>query len=96
LAQKIHNWLTIDSTKIEEPNIIPTLKPYTLPSRTKQTHKPKLVKEYGCSPYSGKPKQSTPKGKMHRHTTLSRIAKIPSKKASMTESFIEALNANFS
>lgn len=39
--------------------------PYTLPSRTTQPHKPKLVKEYVCPTHGSKPKRSATKGKMH-------------------------------
>ncbi|MEQ6120089.1 hypothetical protein AAOP42_11215 [Reichenbachiella sp. MALMAid0571] len=41
---------------IKEMDRMSTPKPYTLPSRTSQPHKPKLVKEYGCPPHGGKPK----------------------------------------
>ena len=40
---------------------MPTLKPYTLPSRSWQPHKPKLVKEYGCPTHGGKTKRSATK-----------------------------------
>jgi len=36
-----------------------------LPSRSGQTHKPKLVKEYVCPTHSAKPQQSATKGKRH-------------------------------
>ena len=43
--------------------------PYTLSSRSRQTHKPELAKEYVCPTHGGKPKQSATKGKKERHTT---------------------------
>ena len=45
---------------------MPPSQPYTLPSRSRQPHKPKLVKEYGCPTHDGKLKETTQNGKTRK------------------------------